>query len=175
MKRLISSVAIALLFSAGAVANNWSSHPDERPDGQTQFNVDLTGEVPQRCMMYSTQDKSIELDVKVTNSVASEFTFQAWCNNDNSKGTLVVGAQAFTNSNGTDVIPLEVSFNGTTSTIDKTQNASNSHAIEVAMDVSNSTEGYMSADNTLTIKPIVTGWEKAGNYKTSMYVSLYPR
>ncbi|MCL1139040.1 MULTISPECIES: hypothetical protein [Shewanella] len=175
MKTLISSVVVALLFSAGAAANNWSSNPDEHPDGASQFNVNLTGEIPQRCYMYSTQDQSIELDVKTPYEAASEFKFQAWCNNDNAKGTLVVGAQAFKNSNGVDVIPLEVSFNGTSGTIDSENNASNSHAIEVGMDVSNSTEGYLSANNTLTIKPVINGWEKAGEYKTSMYVALYPR
>ncbi|MCK8044235.1 hypothetical protein MSG37_05025 [Shewanella sp. 1CM18E] len=175
MKTLIGGFAVALLFSAGVAANNWSSHPDEHPDGATQFYVNLTGEIPQRCYMRTTQDLSIELDVKTPYETASEFKFQAWCNNDNSKGTLVVGAQAFKNSNGIDVIPLEVSFNGTSGMIDADNNASNSHALEVGMDVSNSTDGHLSANNILKIKPVINGWEKAGDYKTSMYVSLYPR
>lgn len=175
MKTLVGGVAVALLFSAGVAANNWSSNPDEHPDGATQFYVNLTGEIPQRCYMHSTQDRSIELDVKTPYEAASEFKFQAWCNNDNSKGTLVVGAQAFKNSNGVDVIPLEVSFNGTSGTIDAKNNANNSHAIEVGMNVSNSTDGRLSADKTLKIKPVINGWEKAGEYQTSMYVALYPR
>ena len=174
MKRLVGSIAIALLFSAGASANNWSSDP--RPsDGETQFYVNLSGEVPQRCRMFTTQDRSIELDVNDAQADDSEFKFQAWCNTGSSKGTLVIGAQAFEHQNGTDVIPLSVSFNGTTGTIDSTNNASNSHAIVTDIQVSNDSQGNMGAYNILKIKPEVNGFETAGEYSTAMYVALYPK
>ncbi|PKF49014.1 hypothetical protein [Enterovibrio nigricans] len=173
MKRVIGGIALALLCSTGAYADGWSS--TAREDGQTQFFVNLKGEVPQRCRMHTKQEKTLELDVENTNAKTSDFKFNAWCNNDNAKGLLVVGAQAFKNENGVDVIPLKVAFNGESAVIDGTTNASNSHAIETSMDVSNSTEGYLSETKTLNITPVINGWEKAGEYKTSMYVSLYPR
>ncbi|MBE1277399.1 hypothetical protein [Enterovibrio baiacu] len=173
MKRVVGSIALALLFSAGASASDWSSTP--REDGQTQFYVDLKGEVPKRCQMYSTQDKTIELDVNNTNAKTSDFKFSAWCNTDNAKGLLVVGAHAFKNQNGKDVIPLTVAFNGQSGVIDRNNDAQSGHAIETTIDVNNSTVGYMSETKTLNITPTINGWEKAGEYKTSMYVSLYPR
>ncbi|OEE67091.1 hypothetical protein A1OO_15145 [Enterovibrio norvegicus FF-33] len=172
MKRLIGGIAIALLFSAGVSADGWSSSP--RDDGQTQFYVDLSGEVPQRCRMHTQQERSIELDVENTNSQTSDFTFKAWCNNDNAKGLLVVGAQPFKNQNGTDVIPLNVAFKDASGVIDGSNNASNGHAIHTSMDVSNSTEGDLGDANTINITPTINGWEKAGQYTTAMYVSLYP-
>lgn len=172
MKRVVGGVVLALAFSSNVVANTWSSDP--REDGQTQFYVDLKGEVPQRCLMQTKQDLSLELDVENTNAKSSDFKFQAWCNNDNAKGLLVVGAQAFKNQNGTDIIPLKVSFNGKTDVIDGTANASSGHAIHESMDVSNSTTGEMGDSKTVSITPVINGFEKAGEYKTAMYVSLYP-
>ncbi|SQD76992.1 hypothetical protein [Moritella yayanosii] len=175
MKLLISSIAIALLFSAGASAGNVSTEP--RFDGETQFNINLTGEVPQRCRMITKQDLSIVLDVNDEKAKASKFKFKAWCNGDNSTAKLVVGANSFKNENGS-VIPLKISFNGTSSIINEINNASSSsnyHAIEMDMKVSNDTNGDMGGNNILKIKPVVNGYEQAGDYSTNMYVALYPR
>ena len=175
MKRLIGSIAITLLFSAGASAGNVSTEPQF--NGQTQFNINLTGEVPQRCRMVTKQDLSIVLDVNDANAKASKFKFKAWCNGDNTTGKLVVGANSFKNANGS-VIPLEISFNGTSGLINKMNNASSSsnyHAIEMDMSVSNDTDGNMVVSNILKLKPVVNGYEQAGDYSTNMYVALYPR
>ncbi|WP_246813684.1 hypothetical protein [Ferrimonas balearica] len=174
MKASVAAVMMTALVTTGAAANNWSSAP--RDDGQTQFWVELNGSVPQRCQMYTTQDKTIGLDL--ANGGEKSFTFKAWCNNDSSKGQLVVGANPLTNANKKDIIPLDLEFNGDTGTIDANNHAGsdeNYHAITSNFTVDNSTEsGNAGQDNVLKIKPVLNGWEKAGEYKTSMYVSLYP-
>lgn len=170
MKYLISSMAIALLFSAGANAETWGSDPDAHPDGESQFYVELSGEVPQRCRMVTTQNLSIELDVDDGSAQESEFKFKAWCNTASTNGNLVIGGAAFKNERN-NVIPLSITFNGTTGTIEEGKE----RAFEKNMTVSNTTDSSMGSLNTLTIKPVVNGFEDAGNYKTSMYVALYPR
>ncbi|MGL5359204.1 MAG: hypothetical protein ACRDBI_05730 [Shewanella sp.] len=175
MKLLTVSVILATMFSATAGAENWSS--EARDDGQTQFYVNLQGEVPKRCRMVTTDNLTINMDLK--GGKESQFKFKAWCNVDSSKGTLVVGASPFINKNGNDIIPLMVDFNGTTGAINKTTHAgsaTNYHAIETAIDVSNATTiGAMGDTKVLKIKPEVNGWEKSGTYTTAMYVSLYPQ
>ncbi|WP_246814481.1 hypothetical protein [Ferrimonas balearica] len=177
MKASVAAVMMTALVTTGAAANNWSSNPDDHPNGASTFYVELNGSVPQRCQMFSKQEKSIELDL--ANGGAEQFRFKAWCNNDNAKGMLVVGAAALTNtSNNTDVIPLIVSINNVEGKINEQQNAGtpeNYHAIETGIDVSSSTDsGKAGQYNVLKIKPELNGWEKAGEYKTNMYVSLYP-
>lgn len=168
MKHVVGSLAIALLFTAGATANTWSSDPDTRPDGQTQFYVELTGEVPQRCMMSTKQNLTIPLDLKEGKS--SDFEFTAWCNTNTTTGFLNVGASPFKNANGA-AIALDVTFDSTTGTIGQ----AGGHALQMNMTVSNSLETNKGDVQTLQIKPIVNGFEQAGDYRTDMYVSLYPR
>ncbi|MBV7315412.1 hypothetical protein [Shewanella sp. NIFS-20-20] len=175
MKASTVSLMIAAMFTATAGAANWSS--EARDDGQTQFYVDLQGEVPQRCRMVTKQDLTMTLDLE--KGQASEFKFKAWCNIDSSNGLLVVGAQPFINQNNNeDIIPLVVKFNGEQGRIDANTNAGsteNYHAISKNFTVSNATVKDMGSMNVLTVQPEVNSWEKAGKYATSMYVSLYPQ
>lgn len=176
MKASLVGLLIATAFSAG-VSADWSSEPRES-DGQTQFYVDVTGEVPLRCRMYTEQNLSVELGLEYHDG-EKEFKFGAWCNNDSASGELVVGAAPFINqNNNTDVIPLIVKFNEEEGRIDAENNAgsdTNYHAIATkSVKISNDTRGLNQIQNTLTIDADTNGWEKAGEYKTSMYVSLYP-
>ncbi|MBY5980497.1 hypothetical protein [Ferrimonas balearica] len=175
MKASVAAVMMTALVTTGAAANNWSSAP--RDDGQTQFNVELSGSVPQRCQMFSKQEKSIELDL--ANGGTEQFRFKAWCNTDGTKGLLVVGANALTNADGQSIIPMKVKLKGGEgSVIDRDNNASSStnyHAIETSIEISNSTDsGKEGQYNVLNITPQLNGWERSGEYKTNMYVSLYP-
>ncbi|MGK0250416.1 MAG: hypothetical protein ACI910_003185 [Oleispira sp.] len=173
MKYLMNSMAIALalVLSAGANAKTWGSDPDAHPDGESQFNIALTGDVPQRCRIVTRQNLLIELDLDDKGAQASKFKFKAWCNTGSTNGNLVVGGfETFQNERG-NVIPLAIAFNGANGRIE----TGDKRAFEQNMQVSNATDGSMGPLNTLKIKPVVNGFEDAGNYTTSMYVALYPR
>ncbi|MCF1428169.1 MAG: hypothetical protein LPD71_11885 [Shewanella sp.] len=173
MKALVTAATLAMVFSAGATAETTSS--PAREDGQTQFWVKLKGEVPKRCLMTTSQDTTLELELAKGNN--SEFEFKAWCNGQTTNGLLVVGADALKNENGTDIIPLLITYNGEGGTVNAANNAGvgNRHAVETSIVVSNSTTGDMGENKVVKIQPELNGFEKAGNYQTDMYVSLYPR
>lgn len=168
MKGLVTAATLAMVFSAGAMAVDSS---DPRDDGQTQFYVKLTGEVPKRCMMTT---QSTDLKLNLDSGEASEFKFTAWCNSHSDSGLLVVGAPALKNLESDDVIPLDLEFEGETGRIDFEQNSSNGHAIETSFKISNSKDSNEGTNNTLTITPETNGFERVGKYATDMYVSLYP-
>ncbi|QDF65355.1 hypothetical protein FJQ87_00470 [Shewanella sp. SNU WT4] len=175
MKALTVSLILTAMLSASAGAANWSSEARDT-DGQTQFYVNLQDDVPQRCRMITQPQLTIDMDLK--EGKASQFEFKAWCNVDSRQGKLVVGASPCINNNKKDIIPLAVEFENAKGLIDAnshSSSATNYHAIDVNFAVSNATALDMGDMNVLKIKPVVNGWEKAGTYKTNMYVSLYPQ
>lgn len=165
MKRLMSCIAIALLYSAGAAASTLS---DDTAEGQANFHVDFSGYVPKSCEITS---KNTELRFDLTKGEEHErkFAFTTWCNSYGTKATILITPYAFENENA-DVIPMEYSFKGQSQTLqDKDTVVRFERQINVSNDIDKS--DLKKHKLTMTSKP--QAGARWGEYNGEMWVSLY--
>ncbi|BCN26353.1 hypothetical protein [Vibrio alfacsensis] len=168
MKRLASIAAMAVLFSAGAVADNWDANPGE---GRADFLVKFKGEVPKRCEMVA--DSSLkEIDFDLTQkSDKKTFAFKTWCNSYGTKGIVLIDPYGFKNSNGNE-IPMHYSFADGSSVKDGNTPVMEARIVQ-KVDISNDIDKKMSAKHKLTIQSKPQKGAAWGEYSGSMYVSLF--
>ncbi|WP_041053468.1 hypothetical protein [Vibrio owensii] len=168
MKRLASIAAMAVLFSAGAVANDWTVGTD---DGRADFYVKFKGEVPQRCEMVADNSlKELTFDLAQDKDTHT-FKFKAWCNSYGNKGTMYVDPFDFVNSNG-DEIPMKYTFKGTTSTKKKGVSTVDARIVK-EVKISNKINKKMNREHTLIIESNPQAGARWGEYSGAMYVSLF--
>ncbi|WP_050922333.1 hypothetical protein [Vibrio harveyi] len=168
MKRLAGFAAMALLVSAGSVANPWVVGSDE---GRADFYVKFKGEVPKRCemMTYGNLDV-INFDL-TKSSDTKEFGFKTWCNSYGTKGIVQVDPFGFTNSNE-DEIPMEYSFNGETKLKDKGIDTTVARIHQV-VEISNNLDKTMTDEHKLSITSKPQAGARWGEYSGAMYVTLF--
>lgn len=170
MKRLAGCIALALVYSAGAMAANdaWIVSSDE---ARADFYVKFSGEVPKRCEMRANGDlKNMTFDLKKRTDTKA-FKFTAWCNSYGTKANVLIDPFAFKNANG-DEIPMEYSFNNVTKMKDENIGWDAARIYE-SVDISNDIDKAMSDQKTVMIKAKPQAGAKWGEYSGSMYVTLF--